>query len=247
MVIAGYYMASLLFFWLMYGEMPVLVWAPLLFLVFPFLWLTPLTIPPLMVIIVSSYMGRKLFCMAYPPPPRPAASTSGRRTFRTWKRMHSPILPVILLVLAISFVSLTYAFDYNAVQSIKVSMSVRSRTFSTEPPQVNFTVFIYVNTLNPSSEITKVIGARFTLAVDSLSAGTVTMPFDSQVGGLDARDIAYDAKFNMTGTSAQTVLQHGSNTLVLSVQFLAKGLLYQQEVTNRLTCVYPSYSGFCTT
>jgi len=113
-----------------------------------------------------------------------------------------------------------------------------------EPAQVNFTVFIYVNTLNPSTEITRVIGARFTLVVDSISAGTTTMPFDSQVGGLDAKDIAYDARFNMTGTSAQTVLQHGSNTLVLTVQFLAKGLLYQQDVTRTLTCAYPS-TGYC--
>ena len=226
--------------------MPVPVWVSPLFLAFPIFWLSPLAIPPLMVIIVSSYVSRKLVLRAYPPPPRPAASTSSRRTFRAWKRMHSPILPVILLVLAISFVSLTYASDCDAVQSVKVLMSVRTRTFSMEPPQVNFTVFIYVNTLNPSTEITRVIGARFTLVVDSISAGTTTMPFDSQVGGLDAKDIAYDARFNMTGTSAQTVLQHGSNTLVLTVQFLAKGLLYQQDVTRTLTCAYPS-SGFCTT
>ncbi len=224
--------------------MPVPVWVSPLFLAFPIFWLSPLAIPPLMVIIVSSYVSRKLVLRAYPPPPRPAASTAGRRTSRAWKRMHSPILPVILLVLAISFVSLTYAADYNAVQSVKVLMSVRTRTFSMEPAQVNFTVFIYVNTLNPSTEITRVIGARFTLVVDSISAGTTTMPFDSQVGGLDAKDIAYDARFNMTGTSAQTVLQHGSNTLVLTVQFLAKGLLYQQDVTRTLTCAYPS-TGYC--
>ncbi len=161
--------------------MPVPVWVSPLFLAFPIFWLSPLAIPPLMVIIVSSYVSRKLVLRAYPPPPKSPASTSSRRTFRAWKRMHSPILP------------------------------------------------------NPSTEITRVIGARFTLVVDSISAGTTTMPFDSQVGGQDAKDIAYNARFNMTGTSAQTVLQHGSNTLVLTVQFLAKGLLYQQDVTRTLT------------
>ena len=222
------------------------VWVSPFFLAFPIFWLSPMAIPPLMVIIVSSYVSRNLVLRAYPPQPKPPASTSSRRTFRAWKRMRSPILPVILLVLAISFFSLTYASDYNAVQSVKVSMSVRTRTFSTEPPQVNFTVFIYVNTLNPSTEITRVIGARFTLVVDSISAGTTTMPFDPQVGGLNAKDIAYDVRFNMTGTSAQTLLQHGSNTLILTVQFLAKGLLYQHYVTRTLTCAYPS-SGFCAT
>src|SRR5207247_8673931 len=142
-----------------------------------------------------------------PAPPRPAAPTHSLCPFRASKRLHSPTLPVILLVLAISVVSLIYAADYNAVQSVKVSMSVRTRSFSMEPPQVNFTVFIYVNTLNPSTEITRVIGARFTLVVDSMSAGTTTMQFDSQVEALDAKDIACDARFYITGTSAQTVLQ----------------------------------------
>jgi hypothetical protein len=237
----GFYGALFLLLWLYEGGevLSLPLWAPLIILI-PIFWVSPLAIPSLMVIIVSCYTARKLWLKANPPVESGLSTivSSSKDVSQGRKRIRHLALPMLMIGLSLAFYYFTFTEDYDAVQSIAIGMNVVSSQSSIDSMQVNFTVFIYMNTLHPSTEETKITGATFTLVVDSQPAGTVIMPFDSQVGGWTTRDIAYDAHFNMTGHSAQIVLQHNPNDVVLTVQFLAAGLLYRQETTKTLPSLY---------
>jgi hypothetical protein len=195
-----------------------------------------------MVIIASCYAARKLYLRANPPfdSKTSTAASPSKVVSKGWKRIRLSAFSIVMIVLFISFFYFTVTEDFDAIQSIVVSMGVQSRQSSIDSQQVNFTVFIYMHTLHPATEATKIIGATFTLTVDSQPAGTVAMPFDSQVGGWTTRDLGYDAHFRMTGSTARVVLEHNPNNLVLTVRFLAEGLLYRQEITKTLSSSYQS-------
>ncbi len=233
----GLYLGAIVLYLLYAGTFPplgLILGIPFLLLL-PFFWFSPLGIPAFMIILASAYSARTLLRMSDPVPPISRAKVGLASGVLVLKGVRIPIFFLVLIVLGVVFVSVTYAEDYNAIQSIEVSMNIESRQVVMQPPKVNFTILIFMRTSQPASEETKITGVKFSLIVDSQQAGTTLLPFESQVGGFDTRDIAYDTTFTMIGSSAATVLQHNPNDLTLTVEFLAKGLFYQQQISKTLT------------
>ena len=126
-----------------------------------------------------------------------------------------------------------YRVDYDAIQSLVIQMnpSALNVTFS----QARFHVLLTMVSDKPALEDTQIIGTTISLVVDSIPAGKAVVPFNMRVGGWVYSDIAYGATFNMTGTDAQTVAMHSQHVYLMTVHFLAKNNLYQEEVTRNQT------------
>jgi hypothetical protein len=139
---------------------------------------------------------------------------------------------IVLVALAISSLMIlywSYSIDYDAIQSLVVNMYPRYVTV--QPSEVIFIVTLTMVSAKPAFEDTKITNVRISVVVDSLQAGTVTVPFDMRVGGWVYSDIAYDARFNLTGSSLETFSQHSSHVFVMTVHFLAQNNLYEQQLT----------------
>lgn len=123
--------------------------------------------------------------------------------------------------------------DYAAIQSLDIQMYPSPLNFTSS--QARFLVLLTMVSHQPAFEDTQIIGTTISLVVDSILAGNVVVPFNMRVGGWVYSDIAYDSRFNMTGTDAQTVAMHSQHVYVMTVHFLAKNNSYQEEITKTQT------------